>query len=227
MAGWNLQQAAHLLRRMTFGFTHSQLRQALADGPEKTLARLEAQPADYAEFEQTMAALTPREPSPDQTAQLQLYRILNSPWPCHEKSALLAIVGQAASLRVECISAQAVLPPAGRASSPPALQKSPLEFALNLAIPLQINLAPAKLQTQLSALGQNAPYHLTKRPWLNPYTRVARSNLAATILKQAQSFPDRQTILESLLQTEPPQLAQLDGRDLVQAIANLPEFQLL
>ncbi len=69
------------------------------------------------------------------------------------------------------------------------------------------------------------------RRWLNAFTVVGRSNLAAAILEKVDHYPDRQALLATLLQNDAPPavlqgLAQIDGSQLVQAIANLPEFQL-
>jgi hypothetical protein len=216
---WNLKLAGHLLRRATFGFTASQLQQALADGPRKTIDRLLTPPPDYPDFEQTIASLTPREPSQQETAQLKLYRMMHSPYPLHEKATLL--LGT---------------PERDLVFSPPAYRKivkSPIEYALNLAIALDIELVPAQLQTQLAALGQPLVGWALVRPrWLNPYTIIARSNLAASILAKAKSFPAPQTLIETLLQNDAPpavlaKLNQLEGRDLAQAIGNQPEYQLL
>lgn len=228
MAEWNLQLAGHLLRHATFGFTASQLQQALADGPERTIERLLA-PSTNPELERTMADLTPREPTPQETAQLQLYRILISD-PCGTAFRLSA--GLAETLRAKTFFA----PENYRKKV-----KSPLEFALNLAIPLEVQLAPAQLLTELAQLGQHFPDPTEKR-WLNAFTLIGRSNLAARILAKVKRFPDRRTLIETLLQNDAPtavllRLAQIEGspgrdslqagRELAQAIANLPEFQLL
>lgn len=110
--------------------------------------------------------------------------------------------------------------------------KSPLEYALNLSVALDAQLAPAQLHAQLAALGQRLPNPSGPRRWLNTFTIVGRSNLAAGMLAKVDRFPDRRALLDTLLQNDapPPVLARLDqleGRDLVQTIANLPEFQLL
>jgi hypothetical protein len=94
---------------------------------------------------------------------------------------------------------------------------------------LNVRLAPAQLHTQLAALGQPIGQPFTEKRWLNAFTIVGRSNLAAIILAKVEKFPDRETLIETLLQNDaPPEvlagLAQLEGRTLVQAIANLQEF---
>jgi hypothetical protein len=214
---WTLKQAGHLLRRATFGFTPSQLQQALADGPQKTIDRLLATPTDYAQFEQSMAAITSREASPLETAQLVLYRLMHTPWPLYEKARFLGMKPH-----------DVVNSPADYRSR----VKTPIEFALNLAIAFEVQLAPAKLCAQLAALGQNLLEHPIERRWLNTFTLVGRSNLAADVLAKVERFPVRQTIIDTLLQDDAPpavlaKLAALEGRDLAQAIADLPEFQML
>jgi hypothetical protein len=217
-SAWNLQQAGHLLRRSTFGFTAAQLQQTLADGPQRTIDRLLAEPPDYAAFEQSLAAITSREPTPAQTAQLTLYRMLHSPFPLKEKAAFLKVKPEAlARFSPEQYRRQV---------------KSPLEFALNLAIAFDAPVAPTQLHSQLTALGQRFPDPGVVRRWLNPFTLVGRSNLAGEILGKVPRFPDRHEILDTLLQNDVPApilegLARLEGRDLAQAIANLQEFQLV
>jgi len=90
---WNLARAAHLLRRAGFGATWKQLQQALSDGPERTVAKLLAPPAGYAEFERRMSAMAgPLEvsESADATpcAELWLYRMMETPYPLLEKMTL-------------------------------------------------------------------------------------------------------------------------------------------
>jgi uncharacterized protein (DUF1800 family) len=346
--------AGHLLRRTTFGFTSDQLQQTLADGPAKTIDRLLAIPSDYAAFEQSVAALVSPEATSQDSGQVWLYRMRNTPYPLLEKATLfwynffavagsqvpqptlmeqhikllrkhalgrfdqmlLAVAQDPAALIAngpppmvdrEAFSGVTVLrgeyhydaarhrgnltpeeavrkalaepattqtvvrrvsrwligdvtPPAPlveafardynigklvgailRSSDFPRAYrqdiKSPLEFALNLAIPLCATLPPAELQTQLAALGQRLPDPPSRdgwpggRRWLNHYTIIGRSRLAAAIIAKAEHPPDRQTLLSALLQNDAPpeslrSLAQLDGHELARAIANLPEFQL-
>jgi len=351
---WNLALAGHLLRRTTFGFTSAQLQQALADGPAKTINRLLAVPPDQVAFEQSVAALIPPEATSQDSGQVWLYRMRNSPYPLLEKATLfwynffgvagsrvpqpglmeqhitllrkhalgrfdqmlLAVAQDPAALLAngppplvdreafsgvtvlrgeyhfdparhrgnlspedavrktlsEPATAQTVVRRVGRwlladATPPASLTeafahdydigkliagilrsdqfldgyrqdiKSPLEFALNLAIPLGVTLPPAELQADLSALGQRIPDPPSRdgwpggRRWLNHYTIVGRSHLAADIIAKAEHPPDRQTLLNTLIQNDAPRevlqsLAQLDGNELAKAIANLPEFQL-
>ena len=115
--------------------------------------------------------------------------------------------------------------------------KSPVDFALNLVLALNATVAPAQLHAQLAALGQSLPDPPSRdgwpggRRWLNAFTIVGRSNLAAAILDKVEHYPDRQALVATLLQNDAPPavlqgLAQSDGSQLAQAIANLPEFQL-
>ena len=217
---WNLQQAGHLLRRATFGFTADRLYQALGDGPEKTIDLLLAPPAGYAAFEESLAAIAPREASPRESAQLALYRMLHSPYPLREK----AVFEASTPARL----AEQLRTPAYRQKV-----KSPLELALNLAIAFDVPLAPAQLQGQVAALGQSLEGPALAQPrWLNAFTVVGRSNLAASILARVERFPERRILLDALLQNDASPavlqgLAGFEGRDLAQAIANLPEFQLI
>jgi uncharacterized protein (DUF1800 family) len=356
---WNLPLAGHLLRRTTFGFTSSQLQQALNDGPAKTIDRLLARSSDYADFETGMAALAPLEPSSQDSGELWLYRMQNSPWPLLEKATLfwfnffgvsgarvpetslmeqhLALLRKHALGRFDQMLAAVARDPAvimangapplvdrdafsgvtvlrrechfdpakhrgnlmpddavRHALSQPATAqtvvsrvcrwlagnvivpqpigarwaeafsrdydiaallssvlhsdfflsrqcyrqdvKSPVEFALNLAIALNVSMPPAQLQGQLSALGQRIPDPPSRdgwpggRRWLTDYTLVIRSRVAAGIVR-AGHFPDRQALIATLLQNDAPSailhsLEPLDGSELAQAIANLPEFQL-
>jgi len=90
---WDLALAAHLLRRAGFGANWSQLRQALADGPQAAVDRLLAPPADLESFERRASALeAPSEISESagagECAQLWLYRMRETPWPLLEKMTL-------------------------------------------------------------------------------------------------------------------------------------------
>jgi uncharacterized protein (DUF1800 family) len=364
-SAWNVALAGHLLRRTTFGFTSSQLQQALNDGPAKTLDRLLAPPPDYAAFEQSVAILTPPEAGSQDSGEVWLYRMRNTPYPFLEKATLfwhgffgvagsrvsqpllmerhLQLLRKHALGRFDALLAGVAHDPAALvANGPPALIdpsiapeafsgvtvlrgeyhydparhhgnltlddavrnalsqpataesvvrricrwllgaaelspsqlaplaaafardydiarltstilrsnyffspsayrqdiKSPADFALNLSIALDSTFAPAQLHAQLAALGMRLPNPPSRdgwpggRRWLNAFTIVGRSNLAATLIAQAAHDPDRRALLETLLQNDaPPAILQTleqhrDTRDLAQAIANLPEFQL-
>jgi hypothetical protein len=240
---WTLKLAGHLLRRATFGFTPDRLQQAFTDGPQKTIDRLLAPPPGYDAFEQTIASLTSREATPLQTAQLSIYRMLHSPYPYREKSAFIG--SQPDAIRAWLLAGVDLTPPPGAdatailrsnaffsAANYRRKVKSPLEYALNLAIPFDVALPPAQLYSQLTTLGQRFPEPATSRRWLNSFTIIGRSNLASGILARVPHFPDRATLIDTFLQNDAPadvlaKLSTLDGRDLAQAIANLPEFQLL
>jgi hypothetical protein len=235
---WTLQQAGHLLRHATFGFNPDQLQQAFADGPQKTIERLLSAPPEYPRYEQTIATLNSREATPPETAQLAIYRMLHTPYPLHDKIAFFG------SQPDWLLDAGAPQPPQNDPAtvlrsnyffSPTNYRrkvKTPLEFALNIAIAFGVPLAPATLHTQLTTLGQDFKAPARPRRWLNAFTLVARSNLAAQILAKVDHFPSRQTLLDALLQNDTaPQtlaaLAPLQGLDLAQALVNLPEYQLL
>lgn len=357
---WNVALAGHLLRRTSFGFTTGQLRQALADGPAKTVERLFAVPPDYATFDRNMTALVPPEATSQDSGELWLYRMRNTPYPLLEKITFFwfdffAVAGsrvrqpslmqrhiallrrhalgrfnelldgiahdpasliangpptlldpaafsgvtvlrgeyhfQAARHRGDITPADAIhralsSPAAAQAVvrrlcrwllgamapnpsdldalaaefsrdydigklastilrsnlffSPAAYRqdvKSPVDFALNLAIALDAPIAPAQLLPPLARLGQRLPDPPSRegwpggRRWLNTFTIVGRSNLAAAILAKINHYPDRRTVIETLLQNDVSpgvlqDLARYDGIELAQAIANLPEFQL-
>jgi hypothetical protein len=222
----------------------------VADGPQKTIDRLLTAPADYVDFERTMASLTSREANAPESAQLALYRMINTPFPLHERSVRVGSQAEAIALWLlgsERLSLPAA-PDTGKLIStilrsnvffsPAAYRrrvKSPLEFALNLAIPLEVELAPVQLHAQLASLGQGiGPERVQPDPprrWLNRFTMIGRSKLAAAILTKGAHFPDRRTLIDTLVQADVPAsvlkgLETLDGRELAQAIADLPEFQL-
>ena len=193
------QDAAHLLRASTFGFTAEQLRFAVDEGREKTLERLAARPAAYAAFEDEVALLTNREASEIDKQHLMRYRAMHSPWQRHEKETWFGSVAE--ERRV----------------------KTPVEFALNLSIAFGVQMAPAELHGKLVVLGQR--FHDRGRPrrWLNGFTRVARAKLAAEILGKVQRFPDRRDLMALLAQRELPMRGE--GRELALAIASSEEFQ--
>ncbi len=89
-APWNLQRAGHLYRRAAFGATWSQLQQALADGPQKTIDALLAGGADQDGFARQMAQTAQSLGANDEN-QLRawwLYRLLHTPHPLQEKLTL-------------------------------------------------------------------------------------------------------------------------------------------
>jgi len=136
--------------------------------------------------------------------------------------------------------------------------KSPLEFALGLVGAFQASVAAAPLHRQLAGLGQQLLEPPTRegwpggRRWLNRFTLVGRSNLAAELLatqgsyagkldpqavaaKHGSAEPDRisRFLLELLVQNDVPaevaaELSQRagDARQLAHAIVALPEYQL-
>ena len=87
-ADWNVALAGHLLRRTTFGFTSAQLKQVLAEGPRMSIDRLLARPAEYAAFEQSVAALIPAEAGSQDSGEVWLYRMQHTPYPFLEKATL-------------------------------------------------------------------------------------------------------------------------------------------
>jgi len=136
--------------------------------------------------------------------------------------------------------------------------KSPLEFALGIAGAFEASVAAASLHRQLAGLGQQLLEPPTRegwpggRRWLNRFTLVGRSNLAAELLAAQGSYagkldpqavaarhgsaePGRisRFLLELLVQNDVPaevagQLSQRagDARQLAHAIVALPEYQL-
>jgi uncharacterized protein (DUF1800 family) len=90
---WNLALAAHLLRRAGFGANWTQLQQALADGPQRTVERLFARPSDLDAFERRVDALGAAVANAEsggshESAELWLYRMLQTPFPLLEKMTL-------------------------------------------------------------------------------------------------------------------------------------------
>jgi uncharacterized protein (DUF1800 family) len=136
--------------------------------------------------------------------------------------------------------------------------KSPLEFALGIVGAFEASVAAAPLHRQLAGLGQQLLEPPTRegwpgsRRWLNRFTLVGRSNLAADLLapqgsyagkldpqavaaKHGSAEPARMSrfLLELLVQNDLPaevagELSHRagDARQLVHAIVALPEFQL-
>ncbi len=88
---WGLPQAAHLLRRAGFAVDWTSLRQAIDDGPEKTIERLLHPPADLSEFEVSfdgydLAAAT--DGSTESVRAWWLRRMIETPHPLLEKMTL-------------------------------------------------------------------------------------------------------------------------------------------
>ncbi len=88
---WTLARAAHLHRRAGFGATWGQLRQALSDGPQKTVDRLLAGQGDVAAFnrgfDQNEQAVVSGG-SPDPLRAWWLRRMIQTPHPLLEKMTL-------------------------------------------------------------------------------------------------------------------------------------------
>jgi len=88
---WDLRLAGHLHRRAGFGGTWSELRESLADGPQKSIARLLRPAGDLAAFEQTFAAAdaqAARSGSAEGLRAWWLLRMLQTPHPLLEKMTL-------------------------------------------------------------------------------------------------------------------------------------------
>jgi uncharacterized protein (DUF1800 family) len=88
---WNLQRAAHLMRRAGFGADWPALQQALADGPAKTVQRLLHPPGDLAEFEATFDRYESASATGNSTEPLRawwLRRMIETPDPLLEKITL-------------------------------------------------------------------------------------------------------------------------------------------
>lgn len=89
---WDLRGAGHLFRRAGFGASWSQLQQALADGPQKTVDRL-LRPADADAWNRQADVLEDRALDPDAAGveslrQWWLRRMLTSPHVLLEKMTL-------------------------------------------------------------------------------------------------------------------------------------------
>src|SRR5690349_2393047 len=88
---WNLERAAHLLRRAGFGGTWGELQEALKAGPQETLDRQFAggptQDSFYADARATIASLLGIGGKNDLPAWW-LYVMIHSPHPLQEKLTL-------------------------------------------------------------------------------------------------------------------------------------------
>lgn len=87
---WNLQTAAHLYRRATFGATLSELRAAAADTPAAVIDRLlnAAEPEAFQQQSAALAAAALASGSFRQLAAWWCHRMLHSPAACREKLTL-------------------------------------------------------------------------------------------------------------------------------------------
>jgi uncharacterized protein (DUF1800 family) len=89
--GWNRRDAAHLVRRTRFGASHSDIRQALDDGPDATIERLLSAQTESADFIARDAALRRVALDSADIADLRAWwanRMLYSANPLVEKVAL-------------------------------------------------------------------------------------------------------------------------------------------
>jgi uncharacterized protein (DUF1800 family) len=113
--------------------------------------------------------------------------------------------------------------------------KSPLDYALGIVAALEVPAAPAQLQREIGSLGQRLLEPPTRygwpggRHWLNQFTVIRRAGLAASLIRDPKQ-PSGE-LWDLLVQSDVPAevrqgLANLKGRELAQAITNLPEFQL-
>jgi uncharacterized protein (DUF1800 family) len=88
---WDLRLAGHLYRRAGFGGTWAELRQSLADGPQKSIDKLLRPASDVAAFEQKFAAAdaqAARSGSAEGLRAWWLLRMLETPHPLLEKLTL-------------------------------------------------------------------------------------------------------------------------------------------
>ncbi len=86
---WNLAWAAHLFRRAAFGANWKQLKQALADGPERTVQQLLEPEADLAGFNRTSDGFeTAAADSVESLRAWWLRRMIETPHPLLEKMTL-------------------------------------------------------------------------------------------------------------------------------------------
>ena len=89
---WNLAMAGHLYRRAAFGADWDRLRQALADGPQKTIDRLLKPQGDAETFNRTYddyEASAAGSESADNLRPWWLRRMIQTPHPLLEKMTLL------------------------------------------------------------------------------------------------------------------------------------------
>lgn len=83
-ASWNLARAAHLYRRAAFGVDWGRLRQALSDGPHRTIDRLLKPNTDAADFNRQIDDYE-TSGSPEALRAWWLRRMIQTPHPLLEK----------------------------------------------------------------------------------------------------------------------------------------------
>src|SRR5262245_45278115 len=90
-APWDLKRVGHLYRRATFGPTYTQLREAVAAGPEKTIEKILKGDKGAEEFDRETESLAESLARINNSPQLRdwwLYRMLYTPHPLREKLTL-------------------------------------------------------------------------------------------------------------------------------------------
>src|SRR5260221_11373136 len=86
---WDLKKAGHLYRRAAFGATWAELKQAVADGPDKAVDGLLSGSAESPEFAAAATMLNETTPSNICLAPAWwLTRMLEGPYPLREKMTL-------------------------------------------------------------------------------------------------------------------------------------------
>lgn len=85
---WNLARASHLYRRAAFGAPAARLRQALTDGPEKTIDRLLRPAEDVASFNHQIDDYETGSNSVEAIRAWWLRRMIQTPHPLLEKMTL-------------------------------------------------------------------------------------------------------------------------------------------
>ncbi|UCF15008.1 MAG: DUF1800 domain-containing protein [Phycisphaerales bacterium] len=85
---WNLARAGHLYRRAAFGASWEQLKQALSDGPQRTIDKLLRPQSEAAEFNRTFDEYEAATGSVDQLRAWWLRRMIQTPHPLQEKMTL-------------------------------------------------------------------------------------------------------------------------------------------
>jgi uncharacterized protein (DUF1800 family) len=88
---WDLRMAAHLYRRAAFGVDWSQLQQAIADGPQKTIDKLLKPPPEIEQFNRTYDEFETSSAGSESADNLRawwLRRMILTPHPLLEKMTL-------------------------------------------------------------------------------------------------------------------------------------------